>query len=43
MEEAYQAYRTQGVEAGMKRFEAVIGMDGAPPEQPQGDRHRPRG
>jgi len=35
MEEVYQAYRAQGVEAGMKRFEAAIGMDGAPPEQPQ--------
>jgi len=28
MEEAYQTYRTQGVEAGLKRFEAAIGMEG---------------
>jgi pimeloyl-ACP methyl ester carboxylesterase len=37
MEEAYQAYRTQGVEAGLKRFEAAIGMEGAPPEQAPGE------
>jgi pimeloyl-ACP methyl ester carboxylesterase len=36
MEEAYQAYRTQGVEAGLKRFEVVIGMEDTPPEQPPG-------
>jgi pimeloyl-ACP methyl ester carboxylesterase len=36
MEQAYQAYRTQGVEAGLKRFEAAIGMEGTPPEQPPG-------
>jgi pimeloyl-ACP methyl ester carboxylesterase len=36
MEEAYQAYRTQGVEAGMKGFEVAIGMEGQPPEPPPG-------
>ena len=36
MEEAYQAYWTQGVEAGMKRFEAAIGMADTPPEQAPG-------
>jgi pimeloyl-ACP methyl ester carboxylesterase len=36
MEEAYQAYRSQGVEAALKRFEAAIGMEGTPPEQPPG-------
>jgi pimeloyl-ACP methyl ester carboxylesterase len=36
MEEVYQTYRTQGVEAGLKRFEAAIGMEGTPPEQPPG-------
>jgi len=36
MEEAYQTYRTQGVEAALKRFEAAIGMEGTPPEQPPG-------
>jgi hypothetical protein len=35
MEEAYQTYRTQGVEAGMKRFEMVIGIDRAQQGQPQ--------
>ncbi|HEX6677986.1 MAG TPA: alpha/beta hydrolase [Actinomycetes bacterium] len=29
MEDTYQTYRTQGVEAGMGRFEAVIGIDRA--------------
>ena len=37
MEEAYQTYRTQGVEAGLKRFEAAIGMEDTPPEQPPGE------
>src|SRR6266571_3563809 len=37
MEEVYQTYRTQGVEAGMKRFEVVIGMDGTQQEQPQAE------
>jgi hypothetical protein len=36
MEDAYQTWRSQGVEAGLKRFEAVIGMEGTPPEQPPG-------
>jgi len=36
MEEAYRTYRTQGVEAALKRFEAAIGMEGTPPEQPPG-------
>jgi hypothetical protein len=36
MEDAYQTWRSQGVEAGLKRFEAVIGMVGTPPEQPPG-------
>jgi pimeloyl-ACP methyl ester carboxylesterase len=35
MEEVYQTYRTQGVEAGMQRFEVAIRMDGAQQEQPQ--------
>jgi pimeloyl-ACP methyl ester carboxylesterase len=35
MEDVYQTYRSQGVEAGMKRFEAVIGIEGAQQEQPQ--------
>jgi pimeloyl-ACP methyl ester carboxylesterase len=29
IEDAYQAYRAQGVEAGLERFEAVIGIDRA--------------
>jgi pimeloyl-ACP methyl ester carboxylesterase len=37
MEEANQTYRTQGVEAGLKRFEAVIGMAERPPEPPPGE------
>jgi pimeloyl-ACP methyl ester carboxylesterase len=37
MEEVYQTYRSQGVEAGLKRFEAVIGMEDTPPEQPPGE------
>jgi pimeloyl-ACP methyl ester carboxylesterase len=36
MEEVYQTYRSHGVEAGLKRFEVAIGMEGAPPEQPPG-------
>jgi pimeloyl-ACP methyl ester carboxylesterase len=36
MEEVYQAYRAQGVEAGLKRFETAIGMEDSPPEQPPG-------
>jgi hypothetical protein len=36
MEDAYQTWRTQGVEAALKRFEAVIGMEGQPPEQAPG-------
>jgi pimeloyl-ACP methyl ester carboxylesterase len=36
MEDAYQTWRSQGVEAALKRFEAAIGMEGAPPEQPPG-------
>jgi pimeloyl-ACP methyl ester carboxylesterase len=36
MEDAYRAYRDQGVEAGMKRFEQVIGMDRAQVEQAPG-------
>jgi pimeloyl-ACP methyl ester carboxylesterase len=36
MEDVYQTYRTHGVEAGLKRFEAAIGMEGTPPEQPPG-------
>jgi pimeloyl-ACP methyl ester carboxylesterase len=36
MEEVYQTYRKQGVEAGMQRFEVAIGMEGVPPEQPPG-------
>jgi pimeloyl-ACP methyl ester carboxylesterase len=35
MEDAYQTWRTQGVEAGMKKFEAVIDPEGASYEQPQ--------
>jgi pimeloyl-ACP methyl ester carboxylesterase len=35
MEDVYQTYRAQGVEAAMKRFEAVIGVEGAQEEQPQ--------
>jgi len=34
MEGVYQTYRARGVEAGMQRFEEVIGLAGAPPEQP---------
>jgi hypothetical protein len=37
IEETYQAYCTQGVEAGLKRFEAAIGMEDAPPEQAPGE------
>ena len=36
MEDTFQTWRTQGVEAGLKRFEAAIGMEGAPPEQAPG-------
>ncbi|MBB6346935.1 pimeloyl-ACP methyl ester carboxylesterase [Nonomuraea muscovyensis] len=34
-EEVYQAYRTGGVEAGMKRFEEFVGLSGEEQEQPQ--------
>jgi pimeloyl-ACP methyl ester carboxylesterase len=37
MEDAYQTYREQGVEAGMKRFEQVIGMERAQQGQPPGE------
>ena len=37
MEDAYQTYRSHGVEAGMQRFQQVIGLADAPPEQPQGE------
>jgi pimeloyl-ACP methyl ester carboxylesterase len=38
MEEVYQTYRTRGVDAGMQRFEAVIGMAGAArPAAPRGE------
>jgi hypothetical protein len=33
----YQTYRSHGVEAGMQRFQQVIGLEEAPPEQPQGE------
>jgi pimeloyl-ACP methyl ester carboxylesterase len=36
MEDVYQTARTDGVEAAMQRFQVVIGMADAPPEQPQG-------
>jgi pimeloyl-ACP methyl ester carboxylesterase len=36
MEDAYQTWRSRGVEAGLKRFEAAIGMEGTPPEQAPG-------
>lgn len=34
-EEVYQAYRDQGVEAGMKRFEELVGLSGEEQEPPQ--------
>ena len=37
MEDVYQAYRSHGVEAGMQRFQQVIGLADAPLEQPQGE------
>jgi hypothetical protein len=33
----YQTYRSHGVEAGMQRFQAAIGLVDAPPEQPKGE------
>jgi pimeloyl-ACP methyl ester carboxylesterase len=35
IEDVYQTYRGHGVEAGMQRFQQVIGLADAPPEQPQ--------
>ena len=35
MEDVYQTYRDHGVEAGLQRFEEVIGMDRAQQGQPQ--------
>jgi pimeloyl-ACP methyl ester carboxylesterase len=37
MEDVYQTARTDGVEAAMQRFQVVIGLADAPPEQPQGE------
>jgi pimeloyl-ACP methyl ester carboxylesterase len=37
MEDVYQTYRSHGVEAGMQRFQQVIGLADAPVEQPQGE------
>jgi pimeloyl-ACP methyl ester carboxylesterase len=37
IEDVYQAYRSHGVEAGMQRFQQVIGLAEAPPEQPPGE------
>jgi pimeloyl-ACP methyl ester carboxylesterase len=37
IEDVYQIYRRHGVEAGMQRFQQVIGLADAPPEQPQGE------
>jgi pimeloyl-ACP methyl ester carboxylesterase len=34
IQETYQTYRTQGVEASLKQFEKAIGMEDTPPEQP---------
>ena len=36
MEDVYQTYRRHGVEAALRRFEAALGFDGAPPEPPPG-------
>jgi pimeloyl-ACP methyl ester carboxylesterase len=37
MEDVFQTTRTDGVEAAMQRFQQVIGLADAPPEQPQGE------